>query len=54
MSVGLLQLVANKKKPYDFLIDNNSITFFKTVIIRHSNFIMEPKEQNFGNKPNFG
>jgi hypothetical protein len=54
MSAGLIQLVANKKKPYDFLIDNKSITFFKTVVMRHTNFIIEPKEQVFGNKPNFG
>lgn len=54
MSSGIIQLVANKKKPYDFLIDNNQISFFKQVIKRNTNFIIESKEQIFGNKPNFG
>ena len=36
------------------MIDDNQISFFKQVIKRSSNFIIEPKEQIFGNKPNFG
>lgn len=53
-SSSIIQIAANRKKPYDYLIDDNQISFFKQVIKRSTNFIIEPKEQIFGNKPNFG
>jgi hypothetical protein len=41
-------------KPYDYLISGNNISFFKIIYKRYTNFIMEPKEQLFGNNANFG
>jgi hypothetical protein len=54
MSCALIQIIANKMKPYDYLIDDKSLSFFKIIYKRYTNFIMEPKEQLFGNNPDFG
>ena len=54
MSGALIQLVANKMKPYDYSINENGISFFKIIYKRYTNFIIEPKEQLFGNNIDFG
>ena len=53
MGGGLLQLVAIGPQN-DFLINNPSITFFKKVYKRHTNFAIEQIEQTFIGNTSFG
>ena len=53
MTGGLIQLVARSNQDL-FLIHEPQITFFKVVYRRHTNFSLEPIQQNFITRPNFG
>lgn len=53
MTGGLIQLVARANQDL-FLIHEPQITFFKVVYRRHTNFSLEPIQQNFITRPNFG
>jgi hypothetical protein len=53
MGGGLLQLVANGSQDV-YLTGNPQITFFKVVYRRHTNFSIEPCEQNWNAMGDFG
>lgn len=52
-SGGLVQLIA-KGHENMYLTDNPQITWFKVQYRRHTNFSIEPIQQNFTHTPNFG
>ena len=52
MPGAILELVARGEQDIH-LIGNPSITFFKTIYKKHTNFSMETIEQNFNENPKF-
>lgn len=53
MTGGLLQLVAYGAQDI-YLVGNPTITFFKSIYKRHTNFAIESIEQTFNGTPGFG